>query len=120
MLLVTYDDLRELRHELQFHFPRMMTECLPWPSFSLADFGGKVLGLAGTIGLCGFRPLARFVYTSFALWLLAETLPDFVRLSAADSFLWLIYAVVVATLALCFIWSFPKHLVSVPPRPLAP
>jgi hypothetical protein len=53
LLYCAYDDMRELRHELQFHFPRVWG-CVAF-SFQAPVFGSEMLGIIAVIGLCGLR-----------------------------------------------------------------
>ena len=101
LLLIANDDLRELRHELQYHFPRMMTVCLPLSPFSWWEFGGELLGLAAVIGLCGLRRWGRPLYILLAAWVFVATVSDVVRPPYHWSLL-LIDIPVAATLILSF------------------
>ncbi len=98
-----YDDMRELRHEMQFHVPRMMTQCIPYPCFHTLTFGWELLGIAGVIGLCGRRWWARYCYVVFAVGLFAMLLPDLLTLPRGDTSFLLVPAAVLATLVVCFV-----------------
>ncbi len=102
-----YDNMRELRHEMQFYYPRPMMSCLGYPPFDALQFGWEVLGLAGVIGLCGKCWWARYCYAIFAVGVFVTLMPDLLHPHPNDTVTLLIavvvFAVALATLTLCFI-----------------
>ena len=101
LLFMAYDDMRELRHELQFHTPRAFG-CTTI-SFYTPAFVSGLLGIIAVIGLCGLRWWSRWLYAVLAVVLFVTSWQEFLRPPAGDLSFLLVPGLVLVTLALCFV-----------------
>ena len=115
LLLAAYDDLRELRHELQFHAPRVWG-CITI-AFSTPAFVSGLLGITAVIGLCGLRWWSRWLYAGLAIILFATAWHDFLHPAFGDWSYLCVPGLVFVTSVLCFVPRFQAF--QVPPRGLA-